>query len=186
MRQRALAGAADPVRAEHTTDAQCPHGWGNQLCFQVKHLGQLALNHARPPWGSSKWQQWVAPCWGGQRHPPTDLTCCLQKFAACWGPGSGMLQGDHWGLPDPLTNVLWCSYQWYCWGNLESIKADYRALGVIGRGMGTWIMLSSTLPVWREKHVKNWLWSWGQQILILWSCLRIKICLSGDVGPEVL
>lgn len=52
------------------------------MCFQVKHLGQLMLIHARPPGGSGKSQQQVTPCCKAQRKPPANLTCCLKNSAA--------------------------------------------------------------------------------------------------------
>jgi len=56
-------------------------------------------------------------------------------------------------------------------GNLESIKSDYRALGVTVRGMTAQVVFSSVLlergkGVKRMElilHVNNWLHSWCQK-----------------------
>ena len=53
-------------------------------------------------------------------------------------------------------------------GNLDRIKSDYKAPGVVVKGVGAQVMFSSILPV-RGKdgrrrvligQVNNWLWSW--------------------------
>lgn len=109
-----------------------------------------------------KWQviAVVTPCCRGLRPPTIDLIYHLKKFAACWAPTSGMLWEGCQSLSEPLLTLsLCCSSMWVpmrssTTGNLKSIRSDYRALGVIVRGMRAQVVFSSVLLV-RGKGVRR-------------------------------
>lgn len=96
------------------------------LCFQVKHLGQLTLNHQEEVASNSSGQ----PLSAMDRYPSADLACHLEKFTDCLEPGSGTLLQEF---------VQPCGYYTLLFfhvgtndivrGNVDGTKNDYRVLG---------------------------------------------------------
>ena len=81
----------------------------------------------------------MTPCCSGQRHPPVSLINHLEWFAAFGSRIQDVVEG--------LPKLIWPSdynpLLLFCGGtndtargNLDSIKSDYRALGVVVKGTG--------------------------------------------------
>lgn len=115
-------------------------GEGTPKVFSSETPGQLVPNHTRPPGESNSWCLWVTPHCKVHRHPPASLICCLEKFAVCWCPESGMLWRDCQSLADPLI-IVRCLFlpvdtSDTTRGNLKRLQKWLQSSGGDGQGYG--------------------------------------------------
>lgn len=162
-----------------TEEVHCPCSWREARwtlkqwtwptwSYTMQELLEEMVNH---------YNRWLTPCCKQQRHTSADLRYQLERFAACWRPGSGIRQRDCWRWFNPLTTIpcsssMWCINDTARW-NMDSIKNIYRALKAVVKSTGARVVFHSIMLV-RGKGVRRALtghiniWQLVTVLQVLW------------------